>query len=100
MTTLRLLDHREDIPRKLDQIIAGNQLFQALEENLALWTVWLSTSVLCFFPFNYLTFDNILAHPQLYTLVVFLQLLLARHHFAGSSYLFLKPRPTKNKRKR
>lgn len=31
MTTLRLLDHEEDMPRKLDQIIAGNELFHALQ---------------------------------------------------------------------
>jgi hypothetical protein len=100
MATLSLTDHHEDIPRKIDQIIAGNDLFCALEENLALWIVWLCSVVLCLFPFNYLTFDHVLSHPQLYFALVYLQLLLGKHQLSGSAALVSSHNLSLSKRKR
>lgn len=100
MTTLRLIDHHEDIPRKLDQIIAGNELFNGLQENMALWFGWICTISLCYFPFNYLTFDNILTCPQLYFSLLYFQALLVPHHIFGSATLFPISSLTRSKRKR
>lgn len=100
MATLRLINHNEDVPRKLDQIIAGNELFNGLQEIMALWFAWISTVCLCYFPFNYLTFDNIMSYPQLYFTLLYFYALILPHHLSGSASLIPSPVLTSSKRKR
>ena len=84
----------------MDQIIVGNELFYALEENLALWLAWISSVVLCLFPFNYLTFDHILSHPQLYVFLVVFQILMIKHQICGSASLITSKNLTLSKRRK
>jgi hypothetical protein len=80
-------------------IFAAQQLINALEENVALWLAWLVNVVLCLFPFNYLTFDNVFSHSQLYFAVFYFQALVLRHQFVGSSSIFSYPHTSKDKKK-
>jgi hypothetical protein len=59
ITTLRIVDRREDSIDRLNQIIAGHQLINTLEENLSFWCLLLLLALFYYFPLNFVTFGNV-----------------------------------------
>jgi hypothetical protein len=85
MTTLGIIERKEDTEERINQIISCHQLLSNLEDNVSFWVLRLLLIFLFFFPLNYLSFGNIFCKEQLYFCFLYLKLLLVRHIFIGNS---------------
>lgn len=85
MTTLGIIERREDTEERINQIISCHQLLSNLEDNVSFWVLRMLLIFLFFFPLNYLSFGNIFCKEQLYFSFLYLKLLLVRHIFIGNS---------------
>lgn len=56
MTTLGIIERKEETEEKINQIISCHQLLSNLEDNVSFWVLRLLLIFLFFFPLNYLSF--------------------------------------------
>ena len=85
MTTLGIIERKEETEERINQIISCHQLLSNLEDNVSFWVLRLLLIFLFFFPLNYLSFGYIFCKEQLYFSFLYLKLLLVRHIFIGNS---------------